>query len=163
MSAIKKAYVEIVDLLEANRDSKVKTIIDQVIALASAKTGGGGAGRSTTFHKDENGTVVAIKCYYHQLWMDPRVVEFGQKVGSATGYNSMCKDGVSKWTKQQREAKQAKAQLLQDLANGTVQPQDLAQALQDIEANTCIIIPREDGYGFNTLEELLASQQQQQA
>ena len=65
--AIKKVFVEIVSLLEANPESRVKELLDQVKELASAKSAGGGA--ATTFHKDENGNVVAIRCYYHNLWM----------------------------------------------------------------------------------------------
>ena len=152
---IKKAYQDIVTLLEDNNDAIVSDILPQVIQLASAKTGGGGGGRATTFHKDEEGNIVAIKCYYHNLWMDPEVAEFGKKTGSATGLNSMCKDGVSKWTKQQRQTKKAKEQLLQDLAAGEITADELPQALEEIEAASNEIIPRDDAYGFETLEELL--------
>lgn len=154
MSNIKKAHIEIVELLQANTDALVGDILPEVIALASAKTGGGG-GRATTFHKDDNGEVVAIKCYYHGLWMSPADVEFGKKASSATGYNSMCKDGVSKWTKQERVAKAAKAQLLLDVADGTVDAADLPSIMAEIEEARQVVTPREDGYGYETLEELL--------
>ena len=155
---IKKAYQDIVTLLQDNEGSKVSSILPQVIEMASAKTGGGGGGRATTFHKDEEGVVRAIKCYYHNLWMDPQVVEFGQKTGSATGYNSMCKDGNSKWSKQQREAKKAKNDLLQALADGEIEASDLPNQLAIIEDDTNAINPRADGYGFDTLEECLESE-----
>lgn len=153
MTTIKKAYQPILNLLEANPDAKVKTLLDQVRELASAKSAGGGA--ATTFHKDEAGNVVAIKCYYHQRWMNPTLAEFGKKANSASGYNPMSKDGLSKWTKQQSIFKKTKEQLLDDVANGTLQPADIAARLQEAEAARDAIVPREDGYGFETLEECL--------
>ena len=153
MTTIKKAYQPILNLLEANPDAKVKTLLDQVRELASAKSAGGGA--ATTFHKDEAGNVVAIKCYYHQRWMNPTLAEFGKKANSASGYNPMSKDGLSKWTKQQSQFKKTKEQLLDDVANGTLQPADIAARLQEAEVARDAIVPREDSYGFETLEECL--------
>jgi len=154
MSTIKKAFVEIVETLQANTNELVGDILPQIIALASAKTGGGG-GKATTFHKNEDGQIVGVQCYYHGLWMSPEVADFGKKASSATGFNSMCKDGVSKWTKQERVAKAAKEQLLLDVADGTVDAADLPAVMQDIEDARKEREPREDGYGFATLEELL--------
>jgi len=154
MSNIKKAHVEIVELLQANTNELVGDILPQVIALASAKTGGGG-GKATTFHKNEDGVIVAVQCYYHGTWMSPEVAEFGKKASSATGFNSMCKDGVSKWTKQERVAKASSAQLLQDVANEEVAASDLPAVMAEIEEARKAREPREDGYGFTTLEECL--------
>jgi len=154
MSTIKKAFVEIVETLQANTNELVGDILPQIIALASAKTGGGG-GKATTFHKNEDGVIVGVQCYYHGLWMSPEVADFGKKASSATGFNSMCKDGVSKWTKQERVAKAAKEQLLLDVADGTVDAADLPAVMQEIEDARKEREPREDGYGFATLEELL--------
>lgn len=155
MSAIKKAYAQIVELLQANENAKVKTILPQVIELASAKSGGGGGG-ATTFHKNADGVVVAIRCFYHKKWMSPEVAEFGAKANTATGFNTMCKTGVSHWTKQQREAKNAKEQLLTGIASGEVSHTELADRLQAIEDARNLVVDREDGYGFETLEECLA-------
>lgn len=151
---IKKAYVAIVELLQENKDALVSEVLDQVIALSAAKTGAGG-GKATAFHRNEEGEVVAIKCYYHKLWMDPAVVEFGKKATSPTGLNNMCKDGVSKWTKQQREAKAAEAELLNLVASGELAVEDIAGEQERIAELTQRIEPREDGYGFETLEECL--------
>lgn len=155
--AVKKAYQELVAFLEENGDKKVKTVINDVIEMCSAKSGGGG-GAATTFHKDDNGVVVAVRCFYHKLWMSPAVAEFGAKASSPTGLNSMCKDGVSKWSKQQREAKAAKEALLQQVAAGEIDPSDIGAEMAKIEEARSVIVPREDGYGFETLEELLAAQ-----
>ena len=156
MATIKKAYQAIIDVLEAaaEQDQAVSEVLPQVIELAAAKTGSGG-GKATAFQRNEDGEVVAIRCYYHKLWMDPRVVEFGKKATSPTGLNNMCKDGVSKWTKQQREAKQAEASLLSEVAAGTLAVEDIAAAQVEIADNAARVEPREDGYGFETVEELL--------
>ena len=156
-TTIKKAFVPIISLLTANPTAQVSDILDQAIELTQAKSGGGG-GKATAFHKNEEGVVIAILCYYHKLWMNPQEVDFGKKASSATGYNSMCKDGVSKWTKQQSVAKQAKNQLLDDLAKGEVSSDNLPTLLADIEAERNAIIPREDAYGYATLEDLIAAQ-----
>ena len=155
MATIKKAYQSIVELLQANEDAKVSDVLQDVIDLASAKTGAGG-GKATAFHRDEEGNVVAIKCYYHKLWMDPNVVEFGKKATSPTGLNNMCKDGVSKWTKQQREAKAQEGELLGRVASGDLAIEDIAGEQERINEETARIEPREDDYGFTTLEECLA-------
>jgi len=146
---IKKAYQPLISLLEANQNSKVSTILEQAIALASAKT------VQVTASHVVDGNVVAIRCYYHQLWMSPNVVEFGKKASSATGFNNMCKEGVSKWTKQQREAKKAKDQLLISLAEGEIESTDLPALLADIKEAQDVIVPLENGIGYETLEELL--------
>ena len=152
---IKKAFTPIMSLLQANLAMSVEEILPQVIELASAKAAGGA---SSVFHKDETGNTLAIRCYYHKLWMNPEVVEFGSKASSATGLNSMCKDGTSKWTKQQRDAKKAKEQLLVDLASGEIEASDLPQLLDEIEQDQAVIIPLPEGTpAFETLEELLAS------
>ena len=101
---IKKAYQDIVEFLQLNEESLVSEVLPHIVSLASAKQSSGGT-RSSVSHRNEEGTVVAVQCFYFKLWMDPRVVAFGQKVSSTTGLNSMCKEGVSNWTKQQRVAK----------------------------------------------------------
>ena len=144
--AIKKAFKDIVEYLEANADSKVKTILPDVIDMCSAKTGGGGGGGSTV-RRDEDGTVTAIFCYYHKKWEDPREVEFGKKATSSTGLNNMCKEGTSNWTKQSNAAKKAKSQLLDDVSAGEVAPGDIASVTADIDTARAEVKPREDGHG----------------
>ena len=154
MANIKKAYTSIIELLQANEGAKVSTVLPQVIELASAKAGGGG--RATTFHKNEEGEVVAVRCFYFGTWMKPSEVEFGKKASSVSGLNSMCKAGVSHWTKQQRTAKAAKEQLLSDVAAGEVDPSTLTEALADIEEARGLVVEFE-GISYPTLEDLLAS------
>ena len=155
MATIKKAFVDIVELLQANEDARVGDILPSVIELTQAKTGAGG-GKASTFHRNEQGDVVAIKCYYHGLWMDPRVADFGKKATSPTGLNNLCKDGMSKWTKQQREAKATEAELLTRVAEGELAPEDIPAEQERIKEEAKRVEPREDVYGFETLEECLA-------
>lgn len=134
MSNVKKAYTEIVALLEANKDKKVSSVLDQVIELASAKTN---RAEGSTYVKDTQGNVVAILDYYFKRWLPlvgDKAVEFGKKDKTATGFNTMCKEGVSAWTKQQNEAKKALATLLNRVAAGEVKPADIAKEQEAIEA-----------------------------
>ena len=120
-----------VQFLEDNADKKVKTILDEVKELCSAKSGGGG-GAASTFVKDGD-EVVAVKCYYHGTWMDPRIVPFGAKANSATGLNNMCKAGVSKWTKQQRAFTKGKDDLLTRVTEGNLAADDIGKEMDKLK------------------------------
>lgn len=144
--SVKKAYTEIVALLEANKDKKVSSVLEQVIELASAK---GNRAAGNTFMKDVKGNTVAIFDYYFKRWMPlvgDKAVEFGTKANTATGFNSMCKEGVSNWTKQQRVAKQAGADLLKRVAAGEVKPADIPAEQEKIEAERQAIVATELGF-----------------
>lgn len=157
---IKKAYEDVINFLEANADKKVKSILPEVIEMCSAKAGGGGG--SSTFHKNADGKVVAIQCYYHKKWMSPEAIEFGAKATSASGYNNMCREGVSKWTKQNNEAKKAREELLKAVGAGEVAADKVAGELEKIENARAVILPLEGDYqGFDTLEECLADNEKQ--
>lgn len=158
MATIKKAYKEIVSLLEANRDQQVSDVIDSVIELASAKTGGGG-GKASAFHRAEDGTVLAVRDFYFKRWVSPLVMEFGEKKSSPSGLNSMSKEGVSKWTKQQREYKKASEDLLQQMLTGELTQDELPAHMEEIEQAREEIQPIEsvEGYeGFDNLDACLA-------
>lgn len=142
---IKKAYEEVVAFLEANENSKVKTILDEVKALCSAKTSGGTGG--SNFKKNDAGEVTHIFCYYHKMWEPVDQVEFGAKSTSATGLNNMCKEGTSQWSKQNRAAKKANEDLLTRVGKGEVAPEDIAAEQEKIEAERAVVVPREDGIG----------------
>lgn len=155
MATIKKAYQPIMSILAGVIGQEfTQETYDEVLALTVAKQGGGG-GAATTFHRDDEGNVVAVKCFYHGLWMSPAVAEFGKKASSASGLNSMCKEGVSKWTKQQSQFKKAKEELLEQVAAGEVAPDEINDKLEALEEARKAVAPREDGYGFETLDECL--------
>ena len=146
MATVKKAYQDIVSFLEANKDAKVSKVLEQVIEMASAK-----ANRSegSTFIKDASGNAVAILDYYFKRWMPlvgDKAVDFGSKQKTATGFNTMCKEGVSAWTKQQREAKNANAELLKRVAAGEVQPSAIPAEQAKIEEARKAILPTELGF-----------------
>ena len=110
------------------------------------------------FVKDEDGVVVAVFDYYYKRWVDPRIVEFGAKANSATGLNSMCKWGVSNWTKQQNAYKKAQAQLLDDVKEQKVKPSQIGEELEKLEAAKTAVAPFPvPECAFETAEELAAA------
>lgn len=152
MSNVKKAFQPIINLLQANLDEKVSDVIEQVIELTAAKSRAGGA---QTFHRDEDGNVVAIFDYYFKKWMPLSHIEFGKKANSASGYNTMCKEGVSNWTKQQREFKSGQTQLLEELMESAITQEEAQERNAALEEAKNRIVPHSTGIGFETLEECL--------
>lgn len=148
MSQVKKAYEEVIALLEANANKKVSTIMPELLALVTAKGG------TKSFHKDAEGNVVAIYCYYHKQWELVTETEYGKKASTSTGLNTMCKEGVSSWSKQQRDAKKAKDILLAGIADETIVASSLTEKLEEIEIARKAITKGE--LGFETLDEALA-------
>ena len=152
--SIKKAFIEIHTFLEANKDKKVRTIMDEITELLSAKGAGGSA---TSVYRDEAGVVTFINDYYFKLWMPLSHVEFGAKANSSSGFNTMCKEGTSHWTKQQRDFKKGKEDLLDQVASGEIQPSDIEAHLASLEDARKFIAPHSAGIGFATIEEALAA------
>ena len=126
--SIKKPYADIVKFLEDNKEKKVSSILETVLSMCESKK------QSSTVIKDANGKIIAIFCYYHKQWELVDEVQYGSKKNSTTGLNTMCKIGTSQWTKQQRDAKNAKTELLMKVANGEISPSDINKLSEDIEA-----------------------------
>ena len=146
MQQVKKAYEQVYALLEANKNKRVNTILPELVELMTAKT------NQQTFIKDQDGNVTHVFCYYHKLWEPVAKVEYGKKASNkSTGLNTMCKEGVSNWTKQQRVMKQAKTKLLEDVASGEVPANELQDQLDAIELEAKSIVPRVDGIGSETI------------
>lgn len=134
---IKKDFQELVAYLEANEKKSVKTILQQVRDMCSAKA-------QTTFKKDEDGNVTHVFCYYHKVWEEVTADNYGKKASNkATGLNTMCKVGLNQWTKQQREAKKAKDTLLARVASGEVPQEQLTEELEAIEVARNTIVAAE--------------------
>jgi hypothetical protein len=131
--AIKKQFVELVDFLKANENKKVNTIMAELMTMMESKK------RDSTVLKDEQGNVIAIFCYYHKQWELLKDVPYGAKASSVSGYNTMCKVGVSKWTKQQALAKKAKEDILTQVQNGEIDPSEIKIKLAEVEANRNVI------------------------
>lgn len=151
--AIKKAFQDVVALLEENPNKKVKDILPEILTMCSAKSGGGAGG--ATVRKDKDGNVTHIFCYYHKMWEpvnkdgsgDDKHCAYGAKATSATGLSSMCKEGTSAWTKQQAASKKASPKLLADVAAGDVKPDQLTKLMAKIEKARTAVVPRKDGIG----------------
>ena len=135
MTTIKKDFVELIAFLEANKTKKVSTILEEAKLMCTKKT------NDKTFILDSDGNVTSVFCYYHKQWEDVSECEYGPKKGTASGLNTMCKVGVSNWTKQQRVAKQSKELLLTKLGTGELLIDDLAVEQELIEVERTKIIP----------------------
>ncbi len=155
--AIKKAFAPFMDIIESNLNATVADVADQLRELAGTKARGNTAGSVSTFIRSTSGDAVAILDYHFKRWMPligSKAVEFGTKAGSASGYNQMSKAGVSDWTKRQRDAKNANANLLALVAAGEVAPHDIEARQAEIEAARTAT-PHSD-LGFATKEEVVA-------
>lgn len=153
--AIKKAFQPIMDILNKDPKATIASVLPAIIALASAA--GGVRAEGNVFLKNDKGETVAIYDYYFKRWMPlvgDKKVEFGAKVGTTTGYNSMSKEGVSEWTKQQRLAKAAGQELLANVASGKIKPDQILVEQNKIEEARKAIKPTT--LGFATLEEVQA-------
>jgi hypothetical protein len=135
MTTIKKDFVELVAFLEANKGKKVSTILEEFTGMCAAKN------NAKNFQKDEEGNVTHVFCYYHKQWEAVSDHAYGAKKGTATGLNSMCKEGVNQWSKQQRDAKKSKDELLQSVATGETPADELTTKLEEIEAARNAIVP----------------------
>lgn len=153
MTNVKKQYEELHAFLEANKAKKVATIMPQLIEMMQRKNNA--SGQANTFIKDDEGNIIAIYCYYHKKWELVNEVPYGSKKGTATGYNTMCKEGVSNWTKQQRAKKQAEAAILNKVASGDLAVEDIAAEQERLAEVAKEITPREDSQGYDEAETAL--------
>lgn len=153
MTTVKKQFEEIYAILEENKNKKVSTILPTLMELMSKKNNA--SGTVNTFIKDDEGNVIAIFCYYHKKWELISECEYGNKRGTTTGLNTMCKEGISKWTKQQRVKKSAEAELLTKVSSGELAVEDIGAVQAEIIETSKEILPREDGHGFDSVEEAI--------
>ena len=148
--AVKKSMVGIIEFLNENLNKSVKSIIDEVTALASTKTKAGtGTAMASTFIKDAADATVAVFDYYFKRWMPlvgDAAVDFGAKASAASGFASMSKEGTSLWTKQQAAAKKATTQILVDVENGDLEVSGISAAKEAIEATRKEIVTTELGF-----------------
>ena len=136
MTTIKKQFTTIHSLLTELKGKKITNDrFDQLEALMTSKV------MSKTFKLDDAGNVTQIFCYYHKAWEDVNEVPYGKKTSTAHGLNTMCKQGVSNWTKQQRAMKQAKADLLEQVTDLEIEANELPARLAEIEATAKTIEP----------------------
>ena len=146
---VKKAYVELYQLMLDNPKKQIGTLMPEFLEIMQAKSGGGINGK--TFIKNDKGEVTHVYCYYHKKWEDVTIAEYGSKKNTASGLNTMCKEGVSAWTKQQRTKKQAEAKLLERVASGELAVGDIADEQAKILEASKVIEPRSDEHGTDEL------------
>jgi len=144
MTTIKKNFVEIFEILENNKDQKVKDVLAELLPLMESK-------QRDKNHEYRDGKLW-IFCYYHKEWEAVDKVEYGSKKNTPTGYNTMCKVGVNCWTKQQRTFKSAKADLLNQIVEGSLKPEDLEDKLAELEAERDNIKPLAEFLAEKALE-----------
>ena len=135
MTTIKKDFVALIEFLEENKTKKVSTILEELKSMCSKKT------NDKTFILDSEGNVKSVYCYYHKEWEDVDAYTYGPKKNTASGLNTMCKEGVSNWTKQQRVAKQQKEELLTKLGTGEITVEQLPEEQERIEELRKVIVP----------------------
>lgn len=135
MKNIKKQYEQLHSFLLENKNKKVSSIIEELEEMMSVKT-------QSTIRRDDEGNVTHIFCYYHKEWESLDEVEYGTKSSSSSGYNTMCKEGVNMWTKQQRVSKKRKEELLDKVSKGEIPSSDLPHELEKIEEERNMIVPR---------------------
>ena len=135
-TTIKTAYTDVHNLLTENAGKKLTPkLMTALEALMTSKV------RSKTFELNEDGSVKRVFCYYHKEWEDVSEIPYGKKASTSHGLNTMCKQGTSNWTKQQRIMKQSKAHLLDSVANGETDPSELPTKLAIIEETAKTIVP----------------------
>jgi len=147
----KKAYVELVEFLEANKNKKVSSILNDIKAMTAQKA------NQKTFLTNDKGEVVAIYCYYHKQWELLADVEYGKKASSSTGFNTMCKVGVSNWTKQNNAVKKVGETVLTMLETGEIGADEIAETKERLIAEAKAVITDNMPQGFTSADEVLAS------
>lgn len=140
----------VLTILKENENKKVSSIIEMIEALQESTK----SERSTTYIMDSNNEVFAIYCYYHKQWEIVSETEYGNKKSSKTGLNTMCKLGTNNWTKQQKNAKEEKSNLLEQLIEGKLTREDAEKSQLEIEQRR-VSIDLSDSKG-HTQEEVLA-------
>lgn len=133
---IKKQFQDLYDLIKENEGKKLTPkLIEQLTNHMISKGG------QKTFKLDDEGNVTHIFCYYHKEWEDVNEIPYGTKKSTAHGLNTMCKEGVSNWTKQQRQMKKENDNLLQMLLDNEITQDELPQLKSEIEERAKTIVP----------------------
>lgn len=136
MTTIKTQFITIHNLLTELKGKKLtKDRFEELEALMISKV------MSKTFKLDDDGNVTHVFCYYHKDWEEVANTPYGKKASTSHGLNTMCKQGVSHWTKQQRVMKQAKSDLLNKVQTGEVEYIDIADKIKEIEKTARTIEP----------------------
>lgn len=151
INTTKKAFIPLVALLEKNANKKVtKELLEQIYELTRQKAS------SKTFLLDKDNNVVAVFCYYHKQWELIAETPYGAKVSATTGLNTMCKKGVSLWTKQNNAVKRVGETVLAMLEAGDIEAKQIADTKEKLIADARIISAEDmpTGYELSALLEM---------
>ncbi len=136
---IKKVFQPILDLLSINLEATVADILPTAMELCAVRAKGT---KETKVKRDAEGHPTEIFCYYHSEWESLEDVAYGEKKGSNTGLNNMCKLGATQWSRQKRIADKATAAILDDVMEGILVGREAVQERKDeIAAEKEIIVP----------------------
>lgn len=142
--------------LAENAKRKVGSISEDLLAMVAKLSVPKSSGSGKNFIKDSEGNVIAVFCYYHKVWELVEHIPYGKKTSNAsTGLNTMCKEGTSNWTKQQKAFKKGESELLAKLSVGEVDVSDLPTLKQELEdAKTAIVPNSMTEYCFENAEDI---------
>jgi hypothetical protein len=131
-------------------------VLDDITARFLATKNSNGSGSRTTAYYDENRNLVAVFCYYHKCWELVDHIEYGNKAGTKTGLNTMCKEGVSAWTKANRQKTKAKDDLLSMFTNGQIDSDVFKHKLSELDEPQQPEPHSDEEHSFATIELLEA-------
>ena len=155
--SIRKQFVPLMEFLEGNRGQKVSDLLPQITQICSAKSNRSGEKVALFIGEGEKRKPVAILCWAFKRWMPlvgDNAVEFGSKANTATGLNTMCKEGTSWWTKNNREKKEAEADILKQVKAETLKPNQIDAA--EAAVTKKFSVRPESKLGFATKDEVIA-------
>lgn len=143
---------QLLNVLNENKNRKVGSIIDEIMSIPfpdkieKQK-------RQNTFLLDKHNNTFAIFCYYHKQWELVSTTDYGKKSNTKTGLNTMCKEGVRNWTKQQKEYTKVSQSILDKLMNEEITNEEAQEIKQQAQSDKDTIVPSTtEGY---SLEEIL--------
>ena len=151
MPKIRKKYEEIISILENNKDKKVSELLDEIRPMVLTKPGG----KTPNYKLNAEGEMIAIFCSYHKKWEDPRIVVFGKKSTSKSGFTSYCLEGMNHWAIQRKEYKKGVIKILDMTIEKKWSAEHAAKERESLEKKKAFSHKREDGYGFEKLEDCL--------
>jgi hypothetical protein len=155
-TAVMSLFAQAIATLEENKVKKsvlesVRSLYNDAVDMTANKNSNGSGSKTTAYYRE--GKLVAVFCYYHKMWELVDHIEYGNKSGTKTGLNTMCKEGVSAWTKANRAHNKLKDELLQKLFKGELTSEEVQEQLS-IEPS---IEPHGDEeHSFATLQDLEA-------
>lgn len=154
MITIKKDMQDLYNHLQTLENKKLTPkVLEEIAATYLATKNSNGSGSRTTAYY-VNRDLVAVFCYYHKRWELVNSIEYGNKAGTKTGLNTMCKEGVSAWTKSNRQKTKAKDDLLASYTKGDIDSDAFKTALQALDEPAVIEPHSDEEHSFGTIEEL---------